>query len=54
MIAGHFNKSIIERLIISLDEVVISEDYYIKGEESNVEKKVEDVKQHTTSNPDNS
>lgn len=54
MIAGHFNESIIERLIVSLDEVVISEYCYIKGEESNVEKKVEDVKQRTTSNPDNS
>lgn len=50
---GHFNESLSHRPMASLAEVVTYVEWYIKGEERNIENKVIDVKR-TTNNIDNS
>lgn len=42
---GHFNESLTQKPILSLVEVVTRDKFYIKNEESNVDKKARDVKE---------
>lgn len=42
---GHINESLAQRPTSSLAKVVISEEFYIKGEKSNTEKKARDLKE---------
>lgn len=43
---GHFNECLAQMSASLLAEVVTREKYYIKGEQSNTEKKANDVKKH--------
>lgn len=45
----HFNESLAQRPASSLEEVVTREQFYIKGEQSNTEKKTQDIKEHVPS-----
>jgi len=48
--AGQFNESLAHKPADSMDEIIAREECYIKGEESNVEKKARDVKERTSNN----
>lgn len=48
--AGYFNESLAQRPVTSLVEVVTHVECYIKGKESNTEKKAIDFTKRTTSN----
>jgi hypothetical protein len=40
---GHFNESLAQKPAISMQEIIKRVEYYIKGEESNVEKRTRDA-----------
>lgn len=42
---GHLSKYLAQKLALSLAELVIGAECYIKGEESNIEKKVQEIKE---------
>jgi hypothetical protein len=48
--AGKFNESLAHKPADSMNEIIAKAECYIKGEESNAEKKERDVKERTTSN----
>lgn len=50
--AGQFNESLAQKPADSMEEVITRADCYIKGEESNAEKKARDIKERSGSNPD--
>jgi hypothetical protein len=48
--SGQFNESLAQKPAGSMEEIIARADCYIKGEESNAEKKARDVKEHASNN----
>jgi hypothetical protein len=48
--AGQFNESLAQKTADSMEEIIARADCYIKGEESNVERKARDAKDRTSNN----
>jgi hypothetical protein len=51
--AGHFNESLTQKPATSMQEIIKSAECYIKGEESNVEKRTRDARERDPMNRGN-